>query len=299
MRPSPRAWLQREAPNAASPRWLAPASIDLPSHTPVEMPAALASNSVRSRFFGVTNRRHDPYRRFAPGNYRPVRWLSLIYDSPHRRKGGSRGPCRLSNSTLPGISDLGVLRHRDRVAISRLAAIDVLVSGALSVQFAVKKSSASLIVSAWTASRSIPSGSPHGASQDHAPHQGAGANKHKMARVLKEFQGRMRDHLGESLGGGGWRHDLVGTSGDDRDRDRDFAKALRCEDRPGPAPERKSRGHVRHDRTCRPRCSVAGNRDRNSGAPGSFGACRKMAVAVCRTRRPPVNGRTPRAVPDW
>ena len=68
----------------------------------------IASDRV---FLEFTNRRHDPYRRFAPGNDRPVRWLSLIYDSPHRRKGGSREPCRLSNSTLPGISDLGVLRH--------------------------------------------------------------------------------------------------------------------------------------------------------------------------------------------
>ena len=44
----------------------------------------------------------------------------------------------------------------------------------------------------------------------------------------------MRDRLGESLGGRGRRHDLVGASGDDGYRDRDFAKALRGEDRPRP-----------------------------------------------------------------
>src|SRR5258708_40296366 len=71
-------------------------------------------------------------------------------------------------------------------------------------------------------------------SEDHASHRGAGVKKYIVARVRKEFQRRMRDRLGESLGVGGWRDDLVGTSGDDRYRDRDFAKALRCEDRTQP-----------------------------------------------------------------
>jgi len=71
-------------------------------------------------------------------------------------------------------------------------------------------------------------------SENHASQHGAVVNEYKMARMLEDFQDRARDRLGEKLGGGGWRHDLIGVSGDDRHRDRDFAEALRREDRPRP-----------------------------------------------------------------
>src|SRR5215467_4343355 len=71
-------------------------------------------------------------------------------------------------------------------------------------------------------------------SEEYTSHHSTGAKENKVARVRKELQRRVRDHLGESLRAGSWRRDLIGTSTHDRHRDRDFAKALWCEHRPQP-----------------------------------------------------------------
>src|SRR5215510_12228911 len=71
-------------------------------------------------------------------------------------------------------------------------------------------------------------------SEEYTSHDGTGAKENKVARVRKELQRRVRDHLGKGLGAGSWRRDLIGTSTHDCHRDRDFAKALWCEHRPQP-----------------------------------------------------------------
>jgi len=71
-----------------------------------------------------------------------------------------------------------------------------------------------------------------GVAEDDTSHEGATADEYEVARMLKQFQRRMRDRLGISFGGGG-RHDLVGASGNDRNRDRDIFEALRGKDMSG------------------------------------------------------------------
>jgi hypothetical protein len=51
--------------------------------------SALASIKCQIAIFELTNR-HHPRRPFAPGTIGTIRWQSLIYDSPSRRKCGLR-----------------------------------------------------------------------------------------------------------------------------------------------------------------------------------------------------------------
>ena len=90
VRPSPRASQWRESPNAASPRWIAPSSIDLPCHAPVEMRVRACVDQVSDRGFFVLIAAI-----IHATNSLPIRsWAlsarsvdnSLIYDGTRRRK---------------------------------------------------------------------------------------------------------------------------------------------------------------------------------------------------------------------
>src|SRR5215813_6748230 len=81
--------------------------------------------------------------------------------------------------------------------------------------------------------------------KDDTSHHRTGAKENEVARVRKERQRRMRDHLGESLRARDWRRDLIGTATHDRHRDRDFAKALWCEHRPQPWRHGEDSAHAR------------------------------------------------------
>jgi hypothetical protein len=55
------------------------------------MPVRACVDQVSDRDFGLTNRRHHPHRQFVPADYRARSGGKfLIYESPRRRKGGSR-----------------------------------------------------------------------------------------------------------------------------------------------------------------------------------------------------------------
>ncbi len=79
VRPSPRASQWREVPNAASPRWIAPSSIDLPCHAPVEMPVRACVDQVSDAVCGPKNRRHYTHSQFASGDIRHVAVTNLSY----------------------------------------------------------------------------------------------------------------------------------------------------------------------------------------------------------------------------